>query len=50
MNRDNVQNYEDKGSPQLAVALQEKARTILREHHATPLPDDVCKRIAEILA
>jgi trimethylamine--corrinoid protein Co-methyltransferase len=50
LSRDSLIRWEDKGRPQLADLLREKAKTILKEHQPTPLPKDVLKKISKILA
>jgi len=50
MNRDNLSTWEEKGKPHLADKLKEKAKWILKEHRPSPLPEQIIKKISEILA
>lgn len=45
MNRDNVSLWDEKGRPQLNQRLKDKAKTILKEHRATRLPEDTLNLI-----
>jgi trimethylamine--corrinoid protein Co-methyltransferase len=49
MNRDAINYWEDKGRPELVNRLRAKAKWILKEHRPSPLPDDVLKKISNIL-
>ena len=49
INRKMRENWENAGAKDLVQVAREKARHILETHKPTPLPDDVRKRIREIV-
>jgi trimethylamine--corrinoid protein Co-methyltransferase len=50
INRDNLNQWQENGRPQLIQRLNKKAKEILHKHKPTPLPADVLKRISNLLS